>query len=109
MDNDSKTKPSFSPHRRWTIGLNVGLIVLVVSSVVVMINYLSQDYFKRFYLSALTKHELSSLTLNLLKSITNHVKVTIYYDKSEPLYSTLASLLKEYSDANSKISVETVD
>src|SRR2546426_8801785 len=43
-----------------------------------------------------TKHELSPLTLKLLKSITNEVKVTIYYDKNEPLYSTLAGLLNEY-------------
>src|SRR2546422_498294 len=107
MATDSQRKPSFSPHRKWTIGLNVVLIVLVVLSVVVMINYLSRDYFKRFYLSALTKHELSSLSLKLLKSITNDVKVIIYYDKNEPLYSTLAGLLNEYHLANPRLSIET--
>lgn len=106
---DSLPKPTFSPFRKWTIGLNVGLVVLVVLSIVVMVNYLSQDYFTRFHLSALTRHELSPLTVKLLKSMTNQVKVTIYYDKDEPLYETLAGLLKEYSMVTPRISVETID
>src|SRR5215471_15198485 len=84
--NNSHSKPSFSARRKWTIGMNVGAIVLVVLAVVVMVNYLSQDYFKRFHLSALSKHELSPLTLKFLKSFTNEVKVTLYYDQNDQLY-----------------------
>jgi hypothetical protein len=89
--------------------MNVGMIVLVVLAVVVMVNYLSQDYFKRFHLSALSKHELSPLTLKLLKSLTNEVKVTLYYDQNDQLYETLTELLNEYKLANPRISVQTVD
>ena len=109
MASELQPKPSFSPHRKWTIGLHVALIVLVVLAVVVMVNYLSQDYFKRFHLSNLSKHELSPLTLKLLKSVTNQVKVTLYYDQSDQLYETLTGLLNEYRLANPKISVETID
>jgi hypothetical protein len=106
---ESHTKPSFSRWRKWSIGLNVLLISLVVFSVVVMVNYLSRDYFTRFHLSTTSKHELSPRTLTLLHSLTNKVKVTIYYDQNEPFYSTVVSLLNEYKFANSRISIENVD
>jgi hypothetical protein len=102
-------KPSFSPWRKWSIGLNVVLIILVVFSVVVMVNYLSRDYFTRFHWSTTSKHQLSPLTLNLLNTLTNKVKVTIYYDQNEPFYGTVVSLLDEYHNRNSRISLEKVD
>src|SRR5215813_5216207 len=106
---ETNPKPSFSPWRKWSIGLNVLLIVLVVFSVVVMVNYLSRDYFTRFHWSTTSKHTLSPLTLNLLHSLTNKVRVTIYYDQNEPFYSTVVALLNEYKFANSRISIENVD
>jgi ABC-type uncharacterized transport system involved in gliding motility auxiliary subunit len=106
---ESHPKPSFSAWRKWSIGLNVVLIILVVFSVVVMVNYLSRDYFTRFHLSTTSKHELSPRTLTLLHSLTNKVKVTIYYDQNEPFYSTVVSLLNEYRFANPRISIENVD
>jgi hypothetical protein len=106
---ETNPKPSFSPWRKWSIGLNVLLIILVVFSVVVMVNYLSRDYFTRFHWSTTSKHTLSPLTVNLLHSLTNKVRVVIYYDKSEPFYTTVASLLGEYHDRNKRISVENVD
>jgi hypothetical protein len=107
--DESHPKPSFSPWRKWSIGLNVVLIILVVFSVVVMVNYLSRDYFTRFHWSTTSKHALSPRTLELLRSLTNKVKVVIYYDKNEPFYSTVVSLLNEYHDANKRISIENVD
>ncbi len=108
MANPS-TKPSFSPGRKWTIGFNVVLAILIVFAVMVMANYLSGRYFKRFYLSSHTRIELSSRTVSLLHSITNTVQVTLYYDKDEPLFSDVSELLKEYHSTNPKISVTTVD
>lgn len=107
--DESNPKPSFSPWRKWSIGLNVLLIILVVFSVVVMANYLSRDYFTRFHWSTTSKHDLSPLTLKLLRSLTNQVKVTLYYDQTEPSYSTIVSLLNEYTNANPRISVENID
>jgi ABC-2 type transport system permease protein len=37
------------------------------------------------------------------------VRVTIYFDGTEPLYPMCVSLLKEYANANSRIAVEAVD
>ncbi len=47
--------------------------------------------------------------MHFLQSLTNHVKVTLYYDRTEPLYGTVAALLEEYRLVNRKISGETVD
>ena len=111
MPTDPQPKPSFSPYRKWGIGLHVFLLVLVVSSVVVMVNYISHDYFVRLHLSTRAKIELSPRTLGLLKSLTNRVTVTLYYDTDdeESLYSTVSDLLREYRLVNPKVVVQTVD
>ena len=105
------SRPSFSPYRKWGIGLYVLLLTSVVLSVVVMANYISRDFFLRFHMSTRTKIELSPRTVGLLRSLTNQVKVTLYYDAEddESLYSTVADLLSEYRLVNPRITVQTVD
>ena len=101
--------PSFSRGRKWTIGFNVVLAVIVVLALAVMMNYLSGRYFKRFYLSSNTRIELSPRTVNLLNSITNKVQITLYYDRDEPLFSDVSELLKEYHSTNPKLIITAVD
>jgi hypothetical protein len=103
------SKPTFSPARRWTIGFNVVLSIVAVIAVVVMVNYLGANYLPRFYISSLTRVELSPRTLSILHSLTNRVEVTLYYDKDQPLYSDITELLKEYSHHNPQLVVRTVD
>ena len=102
-------EPSFTPQRKWTIALNVSLLILLVASVVVMVNYLSGDYFHRFHLGSQATNPLSPRTVRFLGSLTNRVKVTIYYDKDDPFYTTVLALLNEYTYVNPKVSVPTVD
>jgi hypothetical protein len=111
MATDPHPRPSFSPYRKWGIGLHVLLLVLVVFSVLVMVNFLSHDYFLRFHISTRTRIELSPRTVGLLKSLTNQVKVTLYYDTEDDksLYSTVADLLGEYRLVNPRLTVQTVD
>lgn len=109
MATGPNSKPSFSSYRKWTMGLRVFFIVLLVLSVVVMVNYISHDFFLRLHLSTRTRNQLSPLTVKLLQSLTNRVRVVIYYNKNEGLYSTVSSLLDEYKLVNPKFSVETVD
>jgi hypothetical protein len=107
--NSGHPKPSFSPWRRWSIGLDAVLVVLVVFAVVVMVNYLSQDYYARFRVSSTTRHMLWPRTVGFVKSLTNQVNVIVYYDKKEPLYSIVTDLLDEYRLVNPRISIRTVD
>ncbi len=109
MPADPRPKPSFSPYRRWAIGLQVGLLVLVVFSVVVMVNYLSRQYPFRFHWDSHQNNPLSPLTVKYLRSLTNQVHVIVYYDREDPLYSTIVDLLNEYRLASSKISFQIVD
>ena len=109
MPTDPKPQPSFSPGRRWKIGCDVVVRTALVLAVVVMVNYLGARFFGRFYLSSQTRVQLAPQTLDLLKSLTNHVDVTLYYDKQDDFYPTIVALLNEYRSANPRISVKTVD
>lgn len=105
----TENQPSFSRPRRWKIGFDVVARTILVLAVVVMVNYLGAIFFHRFYLSSQTRVQLSSRTLSVLHSLTNHVSVTLYYDKSDEFYSTIVGLLNEYSSANPNISITPVD
>ncbi len=105
----SSSRTSFDLLRRWGIGVRVVLTVALVLAVVGMLNYLSRDYYLRLQLGARTKPALSSRTRGLLQGLTNQVKVTLYYDKEDSLYSTVAELLKEYRDLNPKFSLQVLD
>jgi hypothetical protein len=107
MNHD--TKPSFSMARRWTLSLNVLLSILAVVALVAMVNYLAARHFHRIPISELARMELSGQTRRILQSVTNNVKVTIYYDRTDDLYEMVNGLLKEYKFANGRIGVETVD
>jgi hypothetical protein len=104
----AKIQPSFSPGRRWKIGFDVVVRTVLVLAVVVMVNYLGAKFFRRFYLSSQAQ-QLSTRTLSVVHSITNHVVVTVYYDKSDDWYPMILALLNEYRSANPDISINPVD
>jgi hypothetical protein len=106
---EPKPQPSFSSGRRWKIGFDVVVRTALVLAVVVMVNYLGARFFDRFYLSSQTRVQLAPQTLNLLKSLTNHIDVTLYYDKQDDFYPTIVALLNEYHSANPRLLVKTVD
>src|SRR5471032_881464 len=103
-----KSQPSFSPGRRWKIGFDLIVRTILVLAVVVMVNYLGAKFFGRFYLSSQAQ-QLSARTLGVVHSITNHVAVTVYYDKSDDWYPMIMALLNEYRSANPDISIKAVD
>jgi hypothetical protein len=110
MTADSKpTPPSFSTARRWKICLDIALRTLLVLAVMVMANYLGAIFSRQFYLSSQTKVKLSPRTVSILETLTNHVDVTVYYDKNDGMYSTVMSLLNEYHRLDPRISVQVVD
>ena len=105
---DSDTPPSFSAARKWTISLNVLLATLAVAALVVMTNYLAARHFTRLAWSQAARTELSPLTRRVLETLTNEIKITLYYEKDEPLYDMTWALLKEYSFANPRLTVDVV-
>jgi ABC-2 type transport system permease protein len=110
MATTPSPQPSFSPRQKWSIALSVTLSTIAAFAILVGINYLSSRYFfKRIYLSQDTRVQLSSKTLSVLKSLTNNVNITVYYDKEEPLYADIMSLLQEYEAHSRKLHVKTID
>lgn len=114
MSDDQKSRPSFSTATRLRIGFDVALRTILVLAVVGMANYLATKYSHRFYLSSQTQMALSSRTLAVLKTVTNQVDVTLYYnrrpDDSAPnFYADVVALLDEYHAASKNIIVHTVD
>jgi hypothetical protein len=107
-DQPHKT-PSFTPMRRWRIGLDLTVRTLLVLAVAVMVNYLSAEHFKRFFLSSQTRIHLASRTESVVRALTNQVTVTLYYDRQDDFYPAIQALLNEYQLLNPKISVQTVD
>jgi hypothetical protein len=114
MSDHPKSRPSFSSASRWKIGFDAVLRTVLVLAVLVMANYLAAKFSLRFYLSLQTRVVLSSRTLAVLRSLTNHVDVTLYYDRKPDdrkpnFYPDVVTLLDEYRAANKNISVRTVD
>ena len=109
MTANPKPQPSFSPGRRWKIGFDVVVRTALVLAVVVMVNYLGGLFTERFYLSSQTRIEISPRTVDVLRSLTNQVSVTLYYDTQDDLYPTILSLLNAYHAVNPNISIRTVD
>ncbi len=111
MSNDSNPKPSFSGPRRWSIGFNVVVSVLAALALVIMANYLAARHFTRWLWMAENPYRLTELTLDLLHSLTNQVKVVVFWDQRDApgIYSAVSALLNEYQLASPMLAVETVD
>ena len=100
--------------KRVQIGLNVILQILILTVIIIGINYVSFRHFKRWDFSRSQKFALSSQTRNLLKNLQKPVKAIIFFNNTSPMageiYSDVLGLLKEYEYAsNKKLSVEIVD
>ena len=109
MSEDKKNRPSFSAASRWRIGFDVGLRTALVLAVALMVNYLGAKFSHRFFLSPQTSVQLSSRTVTILRSLTNAVNVTLYFDRKDEFFPDIVALLNEYRAVNPKISIRTVD
>jgi hypothetical protein len=109
MNGDDRTPQSFSWMRRWGAGLNLVITAAAVVALVAMCNYLVIRHYTRLHWNRNVEDRLSKRTLHVLASLTNTVKVIVYYDSQEPLYPRVKGLLKEYQYASPRIEVQLVD
>ena len=93
----SDLPPSFSKARQWSLGLNVLVSSVAVLALLLMVNYLAARHYARWSWSAGAQAELSPLSLRVLTAVTNPVKITLYFDKEDPLFEMSYNLLKTYS------------
>ncbi|MBU6399271.1 MAG: Gldg family protein [Verrucomicrobia bacterium] len=112
MPTSPTPSPPLSAARRWWIGFNVAASALAMLALVVMVNYLAERHLhQRFHWTANRQWQLTPLTVRLLQSVTNDVRVVVFFhrDNAPSLYDAIAGLLKEYSLANTKIRVDYID
>lgn len=109
MNGDERTPQSFSGMRRWGAALNLIITIAAVLSLVAMCNYLVIRHFARFHWNNDTEAALSPRTRQVLASLTNTIKVTVYFDSEDDLFPRVKGLLKEYQFASPHIQVQFVD
>ncbi len=100
---------TFSPARRFSTALNVALSVAGLLAIVLMVNYLAQRHYTRAHWTGDARFDLSPSTVRLLESLTNEVRVTLLFDRGEPVFSAVSGLLKEYAYQNPRVQVQHVD
>ncbi len=111
MNGDERSPQSFSWARRWGAGLNLIITVIAVVAIIAMLNYLAIRHFQRFHWSRNTENRLSPRTLTVLGSLTNTVKVIVYFDSGpeNALFPRVRGLLKEYQNASPRLQIQYVD
>ena len=102
-------KVSFTRSRTWSIIFHVLLSSIAFLAVISMLNYLAHRHNQRIYLSNPAAQKLSPLTLRTLAELTNDVKIVCFFDRTETLFGTVSSLLKEYQARSARIHLEFVD
>jgi hypothetical protein len=101
--------------QRWRIGANVVLQTIIVAVIVLMINYVGFNRYKRWDLSGYNKYALSEMTKRFLKLLKKDVNIYVFFSPTSQgagaeVYYDLQNLLKEYEFAGKrKIHIETVD
>ncbi len=95
---------------RLQIGLNVLVQLLVVTGIILMLNYLSFRHFKRWDFSRDQKFQLSSQTTNLLTQLKKPVRAVIFFSGAVEIVPDLQALMREYEFASKKkFTVEYID
>jgi ABC-type uncharacterized transport system len=100
---------------RWRIGANVVLQTILIAVIVLMINYVGFNRYKRWDLSRYNKYALSELSKKLLKSLKKEVKIYVFFSPTSQsagseLYYDLQNLLKEYEfSGKRKVRIENID
>ena len=105
--NPESDTPKIFKIRRARIALNVLAQLLALLLVLVMVNYLAFNHYKRWDFSRTKKYALSGTTLQLLRTLKKPVRVITYFtsDPNTPgsdIYGDVMNLLKEYNYAGNK-------
>ena len=101
---------------RVRIALNVGIQIALAAVIVLLLNYLSFEWFARWDLSRGRKYTLSPMTRRVLGSLKKELTIYAFFSpngKKSPggdLFNDAEALLKEYEYAGKRrVRVETID
>lgn len=89
--------------------LNAVAAILLALVLAVMANYLSIRHYRRMDWTRTRYYSLSQRTLDLLGSLTNDIRVIVFFQPEHQVYTDVENLLREYEYASSRIRAEYVD
>lgn len=108
-DSMDEMPESFTPGRRFRVGLQVLVSSLALLSIVVMVNYLALRHYWRWDLARENQFRLTPLSIKVLKSLTNNIQVVVFFDKDKTVFGSVRNLLQEYQYHYPRMTVEVVD
>jgi len=96
--------------RRWGIGLNVLLQVLLAAAIFAGVNRLSYRHHTRWDLSPQQSYTLSPVTLNYLSRLPKDVFIANVFARDGKLYGDVEALLESYrANGRGRIRVRSID
>ncbi len=95
---------------RAKIGVNVFIQIATLLVIVVMVNYLAFNHYRRWDYSRDRKYSLSEQTRRVLANLKKPVKFIVFFSSDSALFGDTDSLLREYKyAAPKKVDLEVVD
>ena len=111
----SETPPQDKPTlnsmpRRWGIGLNVLLQIILTLALFFGVNRLSYRYHARLDLSPQQNFTLSSATLNILDKLSKDVYIANVFARDSKVYGDVQTLVEEYRiNGRDRVKVRSID
>ena len=110
MAESESRQPAPFKIKRIQIGLNVLVQVATTLVILVMINYIAFNHFKRWDFSRDRKYALSDTTIHLLKELKKPAKIFVFFSPGTLVYADVLNLLKEVQYAGKKkVEIEYID
>ncbi|MBB5037197.1 DUF7088 domain-containing protein [Prosthecobacter dejongeii] len=107
---DSSPSPKPSLPKRWGIGLNVVLQVILVLGIFFGVNRLSYRYHARWDLSPQQSYTLSSATLNYLGKLSKDVFIANVFARDSKIFPDVQALLEEYRiNGRGRVKLRSID
>ncbi|MDI1312120.1 Gldg family protein [Prosthecobacter sp.] len=113
-DSEQTTPPASAPAKpmpkRYGIGMNVALQVLMALALFAGVNRLNYYHYWRWDLSSSQDYTLSPATLKYLDSLSRDVQIYIVFARDSKVYGEVQSLLEEYNlYGRQRIKVRSID
>ncbi|MES2506555.1 MAG: Gldg family protein, partial [Verrucomicrobiota bacterium] len=107
---DSSPPPKPSLPKRWGIGLNVVLQLILVLAIFFGVNRLSYRYHARWDLSPQQSFTLSSATLNYVSKLPKDVFIANVFARDSKIFPDVQALLEEYRiNGRGRVKLRSID
>ncbi len=94
---------------RWVESSTLSAAVLLVMALVVMVNYLSWKYHKRFDWTSQDLYTLSEKSKNVVGALDEPIEAVVFMSPGEPLFGPVRELLTRYAAESRNFSLRVVD